>query len=364
LSRDEHFGDFTLAANQRQQQGFVQASWEGSPGVVFRGGADVERVGSAIAGALPNAGRLFRYDAPGHRVGAFFETDLERGGQFRLTPGIRIDRSSLTSATSVDPRLAAAWRGWPALTLTGAWGVYHQVPDPLFFDATIGRPGLPSMRAMQSVLGLQIENDGGVFLARAEVYDKRYRELAQLSRDYRVGAGGTGTSRGVDLFFKGPLPVPGLTMRSTFSFLRARRTDVVTGALVPAPFDVTASRSLIVEKTWGPQWRMAVAWRSSSGRPYTPVATARFDSTASRFVPTFGTTNSERYPALRRLDVSMSRFWFPTPRTQCVVYVSVANALSRTNTQAWAYSADYAERVAVPSIFNRSVYFGATLTRQ
>jgi hypothetical protein len=47
-----------------------------------------------------------------------------------------------------------------------------------------------------------------------------------------------------------------------------------------------------------------------------------------------------------------------------VSYVSLVNVLDRRNVQGWRYSADYAARQPVRSIFNRSVYFGATLSNR
>jgi hypothetical protein len=51
-------------------------------------------------------------------------------------------------------------------------------------------------------------------------------------------------------------------------------------------------------------------------------------------------------------------------RRLLVSYVSLVNVLDRRNVQQWRYSADYATRRPVRSIFNRSVYFGATLTNR
>jgi hypothetical protein len=42
----------------------------------------------------------------------------------------------------------------------------------------------------------------------------------------------------------------------------------------------------------------------------------------------------------------------------------VNNLLDRANLQGYTWSPDYTERLPVRSIFNRSVYFGATLIRQ
>ena len=71
---------------------------------------------------------------------------------------------------------------------------------------------------------------------------------------------------------------------------------------------------------------------------------------------------SERLPAFRRLDFSTSYFRQITPGLQSVVFVSLMNMLDRTNAQRYRYNADYSRRFIVSSLFERSVYFGATIT--
>ena len=71
---------------------------------------------------------------------------------------------------------------------------------------------------------------------------------------------------------------------------------------------------------------------------------------------------SERLPAFRRLDVSTSYFRPLTPQLQGVFFVSLMNVLDRKNAQRFRYNANYSRRFVVSSLFERSVYFGATIT--
>ncbi len=370
LTRREGYGTFRLDAAQRQRQLHAQVAWEASSNVVVRGGGEVERLVSDMAGSLPKTphdrgpgGRttLFSLDAPGTRSGAFVELDW-RGSALRFTPGIRTDRSTLTGRITVDPRLSLAWRLGSIVTLTSALGVYHQVPDPLYFADSVGTTGLPPMRSRQAVIGFQAGE--GPLMLRIEAYQKWYDDLALQSRDFRVVPGGRGSSRGVDLFYKGRLPFGGIDMRTISSYLVARRTDPATGALARAPFDVRSTHAIIAERGFASGVRFGVAYRSASGKPFTPITGATFDASRDVYVPIYGEAMSERFPGLRRFDVSVSRFRPLTPSLLSVVYASVSNLYNRENVQSWSYSRDYTERVAVPSIFNRSVYFGASLIWQ
>ena len=73
----------------------------------------------------------------GNRSAVFAEADWRPFAQARLVAGVRTDRSSLTDQQTIDPRFSAAWKTFRGLTLTAAWGVYHQVPDPLYFDDSL-----------------------------------------------------------------------------------------------------------------------------------------------------------------------------------------------------------------------------------
>src|SRR5262249_44753324 len=148
------------------------AEWSLAPVVTLRAGGDVERTRAAIAGTYPRGSssspgspeRLFAFERSDLRVGPYVEADWRPSAVTRLISGVRADRSDLTRAWTVDPRLSFAYQPRPLLTLTAAWGAYHQIPDPLLYDSTVGIPDLPSMRATQTVLGLQLGE--GALLAR------------------------------------------------------------------------------------------------------------------------------------------------------------------------------------------------------
>src|SRR4030095_8121524 len=178
--------------------------------------------------------------------------------------------------------------------LTAAWGVYHQVPDPLYFDDSLAAGlALESMRARQRILGAQIGGD--TRMLRVEAYDKRYDDLAQRTRDYDVVGGGTGRARGVDVFAKGQAAL-GVTGRVSYSFVSSRRTDPDAGVVTRAPFDITHTVTAVAERTLFGGLRTSIAYRYATWRPLTPGAGATYDSKQRVSVPTYGPPMSERLP--------------------------------------------------------------------
>lgn len=363
------YGAFRLATASDHAQLFAQGEWQATGSMILRAGAELDRLASDYQGTIPATGYDVRPGArttviasgrTGTRAATFVEGDWRPLTRARLVAGWRSDRSTLTGERTADPRLSAAWIAPGGVTLTAAWGVYHQVPDPLYFDDSLSSGArLDPMRARQRIVGAQV--GGADRMLRLEAYDKRYDDLAQRTRDYDVVAGGTGRARGLDVFAKGRAAL-GVSGRVSYSYVSSRRTDPDAGIVTRAPFDVTHSLTAVAEHALPAGVRASVAYRYATGRPFTPVTGATYDPSRPVYVPTYGAPMSERLPAFRRLDVSASYFRQLTPGLASVVFASLMNALDRNNAQRYRYNADYSRRSLVSSLFERSVYFGGTIT--
>jgi hypothetical protein len=120
---------------------------------------------------------------------------------------------------------------------------------------------------------------------------------------------------------------------------------------------------LIVERAFPGSLRAGIAWRSATGKPFTPVVGSAFSDSLNVYVPDYGTPMSERFPPFKRFDASLSQYRILNREWAAVVYLAVSNVLDRANTYEWNYNEDYTERTPIRSIFNRAVYFGASLLR-
>jgi hypothetical protein len=276
----------------------------------------------------------------------------------RAIVGGRADHSRLTAQPTFDPRASFALRVTPVTTMTAAWGMYHQVPDPEMHDPDFGGADLGSMRAEHRILGVQL--GGEAALLRVELFQKRYHDLAQFTRDRAVVAGGVGRTRGLDLFLRWP-SWHGLQGRTSYSYIHARRTDPDTNTLEVSPFDITHVWTSVLEYTIAQSFQISIADRHATGKPYTPVLSARFDSIRHAWEPAYGKPNSQRLPAFHRVDVSLSRL-VPLPGERLLVlFVSMNNIFDRKNIYEYTYNEDYSKRIPSRSQFLRSVYFGASV---
>ena len=366
VDKDEQFGAFLVRTRFKQQQVFGQWAWTQSPTLTVRAGAELEHLRAAFDGSVPNTAldvapgsriRKLGSDAAATRTGLFMESDNRIGLRLRLVAGARADHSDLTDETTFDPRVSAAFRTIGSATLTAAWGIYHETPDPLLFDPVIGDTTLKAMRAAHYILGMQAGDNERML--RVELYDKLYENLSRQTRDYGVASHGNGYARGADIFLKGTAPFA-LRTRLTYSYVHSRRTDSDTGLLADAPFDVPHTMTFIVQRTIA-NWEAGAAYRYSTGRPFSPVVRATYNAVEERWIPSYGSPYSERLPNLVRADVSLSNIRQITPDWRIVLYASVNNVLGRHNIYSYTYTADFTERKPVPSLFDRSLYVGATL---
>ena len=365
--RAQQFGVYAVDEDDGLLQARADVTWELDHGIVGRVGGVIERRRAGLRGSIPESGHdvrpgarqtVFESTSMGTRRGAYLESDLRLIRALRVRAGLRMDVSTLArGGPTWDPRLSAAWRPAEAMTMTAAWGRYHQVPAPLFHEPTLGDPDLPSMNAEHAVIGM----DWGVERRRlrVEVYRKTYRDLAQLTRDYGVRGGGTGRSTGADLFLMGTGPW-GIEGRLALSWIAAERTDPDTGLLARSPYDISRSLVVIAQKTWRSRWQLGVTYKTATGRPFTPVEAAEFDPVEAVWVPEYGVPFGERLPRYARLDVSASLLHSFGEDNLTVFFVSVANLANRMNFSVYRYSEDYASRSPAAIGFTRSVYFGAS----
>ena len=365
--KDEDFGAFRLEREDRLTQARAKVVAPLGRGASLAAGTELEHRAADIAGSIPARSHdnrpgasttIFTSDETGTRLGAFGELELQPANQLRFQLGLRADRSTFTGRVTADPRLSASWRPAGHLTLTAAWGAFHQVPDPLLYAAELGDPTLPAMSARHLIAGASW--DDGTRLIRVEAYRKRYDALAARTREGITRGGGTGAATGADLFLKDEFAPLGLDARMAYSFIRSERTDPDSGELAASPFDVTHTLNVVLNRGFGDWFETGIAFRAATGAPFTPVLAATFDPERDLWRPVHGAPMSERLPTYTRLDLSATVLRSLWADNLTVFFVSVMNSLDRANVRDYRYTADYSERIPLKTPFPRTIYFGVT----
>ena len=364
--KDELYGTFDLNTKLTQAQLFAEQRWVRSERLTLRAGGEVERLNAGFEGTIPRTDidvapgsrtRVVGSSETGTRSALFVETDARVAQKIRLMTGLRTDRSSLTGESTLDPRISLAYRALGSAHITAAWGIYHQIPDALFFDPVLGDSTLGAMRATHSILGFQAGDNAEMI--RVELYRKEYDNLSRQTRDFSVATDLGGESFGADFFLKGTTLL-GVRGRITYSYAHSERTDADTRIKAASPYDVPHTLTLVAQRNIA-GIEAGIAYRYASGRPFTPVTSATYNEEESRWIPTYGDPSSERLPALRRFDISVSHIRQLVPSWQIVMYASINNLLGRHNVYNYTYSADYSRRREIASLFDRSLYVGATI---
>jgi outer membrane cobalamin receptor len=358
LWREQTISGATIKTGNEQQQASVLATFDVSGQVALKMGGEFNTGSFTLEKSKTESGQLlaFRRNINETRCGVFVQADAVVARHVRAIIGGRIDHSTLTEETTVDPRLSLAWEPRKTLSFSLAGGSYHQVPDGYYFISANGAQIVrPAMRARDAVVAVEYRHESQVL--RVEVYQKHYGAIAQLDRNYvSVPASGTGSAQGVDVFFKTSLPAE-FSGRVTCNFVNAERTDPNTGRMASAPWNVTQSVSLILDRTVA-GWHTSFGLRYASGRPITPVVGGTPDGVGS-WAPIYGEPLSERVRPQLRLDFLIYRVWSLDAHRSMTTFLSINNVLNRTNIYSYNYSEDFSQRWNAPSLFNRVIYFGA-----
>ncbi|MCS4176672.1 hypothetical protein GGP96_001394 [Salinibacter ruber] len=269
---------------------------------------------------------------------------LPTDGRLTITGGVRADYFSFNDEWTVSPRLSGRFVATDRLTLTGAWGIYHQKPtyrelrgtptDTASIRGTLDQNrDIRSQRSVQYVFGGEYFFPDRRLYLRAEAYYKDLDDLISYTiEDVRVNYSGEndtyGYTYGVDFQLRGEL-VPGLESWFNYSYLvsRERFTDAAleryaaqapTGfsdefrenrtGLLPRPADQRHTFSAFVQDyvPGDKSWKVHMRLLYGSGLPYTPTSPGpETPGGAETRIP--GDRMSGRLPAYRRVDVGATK---------------------------------------------------------
>lgn len=368
LTRGDSEAVYRATSAMRTWQARVEMQDAWSPRAAATVGIEQERLAARFDTRTPALGydpvpgattRDARLDRGANRDAEYAQADVWPVSSIEVLGGLRTDRSGFATARTVDPRVSAAWHAVGALSLTASWGKYHQVADPAFLDEAAAS-ALPSLDAAMEIGGAQL-GDGDRFV-RFEAWRKQYRDLTALTRDFRVTSGLRGRASGFDVFGRSPAPF-GTRARFTWSAGWSRRTDPNSLLDAPAPFDITHSVTGVLERDWTNGWHVGIAQRFATGRPFTNVTSATYDSVAHVFIPTYDAPDAERLTAYRRADVAISRATALKGGRFLVVFGALQNPFNTVNVSSYTWSRDYRTRRVVRSPINRTLFIGANLVQ-
>ena len=281
-----------------------------------------------------------------------------------VTAGVRTDYFSFNDEWTVSPRLSARYQASDRLSLTGAWGLYHQAP---IYRELRGAPepgtsilgalnrDLKAQRSMQFVAGAELFMPARRLYLRGEAYWKELDNLISYTlENVRVEYSGENDAKGhvygLDMQVRGEL-VPGLESWVNYSFLVAREeflptflTDTNAGT-IPRPTDQRHTFSLFVQDyvPTDPTWKLHMRALFGSGLPYTPPIPG--DRVGSIVIQLPGDRFSARYPEYRRIDFGVTKYITVSEKAlnnplRLELTAELLNVFDMVNTVAYAWIPD------------------------
>lgn len=350
FKRDMRLSVMDLDFEDRLYQTRIIGESELFKGYTFRTGIEFFRNETFISGTVPREELDLSSDAPtdmidtdyiSNRSAHFIEIELFAPLGIKMTPGLRGEYESISKKYILDPRLSMIYSLTTHSNLTASWGIYHQFPEPSYYDPYVGNPQLSSMKAAHYIVGYAFQKENKIF--RLEGYYKKYSDLLLEDEGVNYVNQGHGYATGIDAFAKNSYgPISGWM---SYSWLKAQRKWLDSPALTSPYFDITHNLTLVLNASLPKNLSAGISFRYATGKPYTPDP---------------GQYHQARVPAYMKLDFSLSYLYSFFENNLTVFYFAISNLDGRINIFDYRYSPDYQRRDAVDSAFGRSVYFGVS----
>jgi vitamin B12 transporter len=319
-------------------------------GYTFRTGIEFFRNQTLISGTVPQEELDLSPAAPtdlvdtdyiSDRTAQFIEVEAFAPLGIKVTPGIRGEYESISKKYVLDPRLSLIYSLTMHSNLTASWGIYHQFPEPSYYDLYVGNPHLSSMRAIHYIIGYAFQQENKIF--RLEGYYKNYSDLLLEDVGLNYVNKGHGYSTGIDVFAKNSYGQ--ISGWISYSWLKARRKWMDSPVLTSPYFDITHNLTLVLNANLPKNFSAGISFRYATGKPYTPALEKYHQA---------------RVPVYEKLDLTLSYLYSFFENNVTVFYLAISNLDGRINIFDYRYSPDYQRRDAVESSFGRSVYFGVS----
>lgn len=267
-----------------------------------------------------------------------------------------------TSLFHVDPRLTARWELLPKTTLKGAFGVYHQAPQPQELTPESGNPDLVEPRAVQIIGGVEqgITRDINLDVQLYMTYRDLLVQDTSTTRVRNDGSGevdpiffnngGRGRTIGAEILLRHEI-TPYLYGWIAYTLSRTDiDLDENDNSFVLTDFDQTHILTVVAQTNlpWG--FTLGGRFRVVSGSPTTVPLGSVHDLDTTSYL-TLGSSNrtSTRLPTFHQLDVRLDKkLVFET--FSLTAYLDLLNVYNQQNAEGFISDYRSREQQAIPSL--------------
>jgi len=252
--------------------------------------------------------------------------------------GLRWDYIAKAKESTLSPRLNVSYAWNEHMSLSADYGWYFQ--SPRAYELSINN-GLKSKRAESYGVGIKHEVSDAVVVS-IELYNKELSGLISIDSTWNLSSDGYGYSRGGELYiqYKGQ---EGFFGWLSYTYSASKRKEGTNKDLHFFEYDRPHLLSLVSNYKFDEYWQAGLRFRFGSGRPYTPVVSAWYDSQGLRWFPVPGVHNADRYPSYQRLDIRITRK-FNFEAFDLDLYLEILNAYNRKNVVHYMWEEDYSSK--------------------
>ncbi len=278
------------------------------------------------------------YSGIAARTGAYAQIRWLPRPALTLVPGARVDRSSLTGATTGSPWIQGEWAISHGLSLRAGSGLYQQFPDFEQVLGSLGRRTNTTERAAQYDFGVEGRLSGSMRW-QVTLYDREERDfLRRFGLEPRIAGGrlvrGSSTAqyqnrlegfaRGVEFLVQRRAP-NGLSGWISYAYGRNRYRDTMSGERFWG--DLDQRHTLNLYGFYRMSDRTSLTGKLRLGSNF-PVPGYYIERDGQYFVT--GLKNGLRLPLYARLDLRANRT-FNWPRKRLTLFAEVMNLFNRDN---------------------------------
>jgi hypothetical protein len=330
----------------RRSDLLYRADWtyDRSPRVMVEGGGEIRRIGESrfeqgLELLRPEFVVRENFNASAV-VGSSYLLARLTAGRGAISPGVRVDHSTLTAHTSASPWIESRWPLPRGIAVRAGAGIYRQEPELAEVKGLRGS-SLDAMRSYHADAAINGPLAGSVTW-QVSAYTRGDREYIWLpDAEFRVADGRlvlpsfrtryenalNGRSRGIELVVQRRSP-NGLSGWVAYNLASTRYRNVSTGEEFAGDYD--QRHTLNVYGVYRINDRMSFSSRFRAGSNF-PVPGYYEQRQDSYFLST--TRNNLRVPVYSRLDVRVNRT-FSVRATRLTLFAEVLNLYARENVRA------------------------------
>ncbi|MEJ2613918.1 MAG: hypothetical protein P8Z35_03080 [Ignavibacteriaceae bacterium] len=120
-------------------------------------------------------------------------------------------------------------------------------------------------------------------------------------------------------------------------------------------YNITHNVSLVLKYNLTQSIQLGFNYKYATGKPFTPVVGANFNSYQNIYKPVYGKTNSVRLPSYQRLDLRLTYLTQLFNNYFSIFYFEALNILNINNIFNYSYNFDYTGKKKVTSYFGRRI---------